>query len=43
MVAGRRADKLHDEGITSNAKFDTAQTALRQARSRHEAAQANLL
>jgi membrane fusion protein (multidrug efflux system) len=37
-----RAQKLHDEGVASNAKFDAAETALRQARSRHDAAQANL-
>ena len=37
-----RADKLHDEGVASNAKLDAAQTAVRQARSRHDAAQANL-
>jgi membrane fusion protein (multidrug efflux system) len=37
-----RAEKLHQEGVASNAKLDAAQTALRQAHSRHEAAQAQL-
>jgi len=37
-----RAQKLHDEGVASNAKLDAAQTALRQARSRREAAEAQL-
>jgi membrane fusion protein (multidrug efflux system) len=37
-----RAQKLHDEGVASNAKLDAAETALRQARSRREAAEAQL-
>ncbi|HTY18706.1 MAG TPA: efflux RND transporter periplasmic adaptor subunit [Myxococcota bacterium] len=35
-----RAQKLHDEGVASNAKLDAAETAVRQARSRRESAEA---